>query len=384
MLRGVGVLETGGADQPQRYCTNCGAQVRPGTAFCVSCGASLTPGAQEVGPTNPGPTPSEGSSLFDTLLVQLRRAVNRLREILSGVDANDLRRLPGRILGWFRDLPSVLTLVLVGSIVVILAVLLSPLAALISALVFGVSVIALIVRVAQRGSVKGWGTVAVASLVLMFAFGGISGALYGTGFVGSSAPDTGDANEVVGGGPAEGVDDGPAYTASPEGAAQDGTVYGSMDPELEKIIDDWHSSGTESPLFLPTHVPFPVAEVEVHPSAAGQQDYFIWSDSTIGFSSFLRMVLIGPATAPSSYFSQGTIEIDGRYYPYAEDESVTGDMDREPGHYVVLLWVDTEQGEEYMYQVEMNTAAYLSQNPLPIEEFVKVVTSMERLDPSDV
>lgn len=185
------VSEEEGSGQPRLYCTSCGARVRPGTAFCVSCGASLTPGAQEFGPTNPGPTPPERPSPFDNLLAQLRRAVNRLREVFSGVGADDLRRLPGRALGWFRDRPSVPKLVLVGAVVLVLAVLLSPLAVLICALVFGVSIIALIIRVAQRRSVREWGIVAVASVTLMFAFDDISDALYGVGFVGASRQDSG-------------------------------------------------------------------------------------------------------------------------------------------------------------------------------------------------
>ncbi len=175
--------ENGGSEQSRRYCGNCGAEIRSGTAFCVSCGASLTPGAQEFGPTNLGPTPSEGSSPFDTLLAQLWRAVNRLQEIFSGVNTNDLRRLPGRIVGWFRDLPSVPKLVIIGLVTLVLLTLLSPLAVLVAALVFGVSIIALIIRVVQRGSVRGWGIVAVASLALTFAFGGMSDALYGSGYM---------------------------------------------------------------------------------------------------------------------------------------------------------------------------------------------------------
>ena len=35
-----------GAEQQQRYCTNCGAEIRPGTSFCVSCGVSLVQGPE--------------------------------------------------------------------------------------------------------------------------------------------------------------------------------------------------------------------------------------------------------------------------------------------------------------------------------------------------
>lgn len=31
-----------GTERPQRFCTNCGAAIRPGTDFCVACGVDLT------------------------------------------------------------------------------------------------------------------------------------------------------------------------------------------------------------------------------------------------------------------------------------------------------------------------------------------------------
>lgn len=370
------MLENTGSERSQGNCANCGAEIRPGTAFCISCGAPLTPEPEEPGPTNPEQNPSEEQSPFDSLLVQLRGTVIRLREFISGSATDNLRRLPGRALSWFRDLPGAPKLVLVGVTVLVLLVLLSLVALLAAALLFGVSLIALVIRMSQGGSLKGWSMVAVASLVSVFVFGGISGALYGTSFVGSSAPDTGDANEAVREGPGEGADDGPAYTVPPEGEAQGSTVYGSIDPELEEIIDAWRSSDTESPLFLPTYLPFPVAEVEADPHGAGQQEYYLWSDNTIEISNYIRIVLLGPASTPSSYFAQDTITIDGRDYPYRLDEQPS------PGNYVVLLWVDTERGEEYMYQVDMNTAVLGP--PLPPEEFAEVVSSMERIDPSDV
>jgi hypothetical protein len=45
------VSDHGEIGQPQRYCTNCGAETRPGDKFCASCGRSLV-----VGHTNPGQT----------------------------------------------------------------------------------------------------------------------------------------------------------------------------------------------------------------------------------------------------------------------------------------------------------------------------------------
>jgi hypothetical protein len=94
--------------------------------------------------------------------------------------AEDLRHPTERARRWFRDLPSGLKLVLVGTVGLVLLVFLSPLVVLICALVLGVSVIALVIRAAQRRSVKNWAIVAVASVVMMFAFGRISDILYGS------------------------------------------------------------------------------------------------------------------------------------------------------------------------------------------------------------
>lgn len=44
-----------GSDRPRRYCTNCGAEVRPNNAFCSSCGAGL--GETEGGRTSASPGP---------------------------------------------------------------------------------------------------------------------------------------------------------------------------------------------------------------------------------------------------------------------------------------------------------------------------------------
>ncbi len=89
---------------------------------------------------------------------------------------------------WFRDLPGVPKLAIAGLVLLILVTLLSPLALVAAVLVFGISVVALIVRVAQRGAVLRWGGVAVVSLLLTFTFGVISNALYG-GVLGSGGAD---------------------------------------------------------------------------------------------------------------------------------------------------------------------------------------------------
>jgi len=127
---------------------------------------------------------------------------------------------------WFRNLPGTPKLIFVGLAVLVLLVLLSPVAAIIAALLFGVSIIALIIRVVQKGSIKNWGIVAVTSVVLMFTFGGISDALYGIGFVGSSGTDSGKSSETPGGSDRSGgetdVATGVAYDVVSEEAGANG------------------------------------------------------------------------------------------------------------------------------------------------------------------
>lgn len=81
-------------------------------------------------------------------------------------------------MGWLRDLPGVPKLVIVGAVALILLVLLSPVARVLAGVLLVVSIIALAIRIYQKGPIRNWGLVAVASVVLMFTFGGISGALY--------------------------------------------------------------------------------------------------------------------------------------------------------------------------------------------------------------
>src|SRR5687768_8137465 len=78
-LRGVlfGSLEQGwgeGMERPQRYCTNCGAQVNPGGAFCGSCGTRLS---QTTGDT-----------------ARTRDVIQEVRERISGYALPSYSRFP--------------------------------------------------------------------------------------------------------------------------------------------------------------------------------------------------------------------------------------------------------------------------------------------------
>lgn len=176
-----------GAEQSQRYCQNCGAAIRPGTSFCVSCGTPLNQGTGEQGPNNtvhPPPTPSR--SLADTLRETLLGWSRRFSEARSGSGGTTLNQLPNKIINWFKDLPSTPKLILVGLVLLLLLVLLSPLAFVVAALLFGASIIALIIRMTRRESVKGWATVAVISIALMFVFGSLTSSIYGNSSSGNN------------------------------------------------------------------------------------------------------------------------------------------------------------------------------------------------------
>ena len=79
---------------------------------------------------------------------------------------------------------SVALKVVLGMAVLIalgLAVVLSPFLAVLASLVLVVAVIALVIQLFRRGSLRRWGIVAAASLVLVLLFSEISNALYGSG-----------------------------------------------------------------------------------------------------------------------------------------------------------------------------------------------------------
>ena len=110
-------------------------------------------------------------------MTRLRQAADRYGGSFSSLSTDGARRLPARAVEWFRNLPGVPKLVIVGLVLPVLLIPLSPVAAIICALLLGVSIIALTIRVVQKKSVKNWGIVAVASVVLMFTFDRISDAL---------------------------------------------------------------------------------------------------------------------------------------------------------------------------------------------------------------
>lgn len=167
----------------------------------------------------------------------------------------------------------------------------------------------------------------------------------------------------------------PSATPGPE----DGTLPGGVDPAFDEMVDGWLSSGTDIPLLLPTYVPFAVDGVGFDPFDTGTNNYYVWSDTENQAADHLRVEILSATEMPAEYMARDAVTIDGEEYPYTEDTSWVTGTEAPEGQYTVALWVDSEDGEEYIYYVELNHYSA----PLPYEEFVETVTAMEKLDPSD-
>jgi len=147
------------------------------------------------------------------------------------------------VLEWFKQLPIIPKLVFIGLVVglVLLALLvwlvflafLSPVVGIVFGSLFGVSIIALIIRVAQRRPIRNWAIVAVASVVLMFTFGGISDIVYGGGWGPSSG--RGGSGEKVANNPSDG---GGASPSTPAGGD-----YSSPSPSALSVGDEVEFTG---------------------------------------------------------------------------------------------------------------------------------------------
>src|SRR5215213_1106455 len=153
------------SEQPQRYCGNCGAEIRPDNAFCVSCGAPATPRAEESGPTH---VSSAGPpSPFDKLLTQLQQAVGRFREAFWGQGSRTYRghgRWRAFLTGTARRFGATpLTLWVATGVVLVLLILLVPAARWAAVVVLLVSIVAVGVQAQQRKPIEGWGLVLIVS-----------------------------------------------------------------------------------------------------------------------------------------------------------------------------------------------------------------------------
>ncbi len=63
-----------GSGQPQRFCTNCGAEIRAGTSFCVSCGQQLVSDSEDVSRSGTNSVLDNARGLLHDSLEQSKRA----------------------------------------------------------------------------------------------------------------------------------------------------------------------------------------------------------------------------------------------------------------------------------------------------------------------
>ncbi len=170
---------TGTMDEASdNFCGGCGTRARAEDSFCVSCGRRLNSEASDAEVREEKLSTTDASVKAEPL--KLGRTLHEGYKAASKASAGSLSGMLGRLGFW-----GLLTLILVG---LIASVVLSPLVLLALVLLFGASLIGVIVRLGQRRSFARWGGVAVVSLLLAFTFGGISNALYG-GVLGSGGAD---------------------------------------------------------------------------------------------------------------------------------------------------------------------------------------------------
>lgn len=206
-------MSEGSSNQP-RFCTNCGTQVRSGTQFCVNCGASLLPHQETTESSLIPSSPSvseQVASAADSVREGFQRARDGFPRVSQSPVGNTWRGTPGRFFSWFRDLSGILKIIIAGVIIYVLLILLvllallSPVMRVVVIIVFGVSVLALIIRGVQRRSVMKWGVAAVTSLALIPVFGIASNVFYGNPSetsinetaVGQQYSDDGEDNEGI-------------------------------------------------------------------------------------------------------------------------------------------------------------------------------------------
>ncbi|QIN82756.1 zinc-ribbon domain-containing protein [Rubrobacter tropicus] len=150
-----------------RYCSNCGQELNEDSRFCPNCGRPVHETAHVPTPEADVPVPPPPvTQRFDTA------TQDASQERTSG--GSD--RVRGAW-GWFLARP-VRTKVLLGFAVLVVALILSPLWEVVARLALLVSVVALIWCLLRRRPASTWGIAVIAAFVSMYAFGGVSNALY--------------------------------------------------------------------------------------------------------------------------------------------------------------------------------------------------------------
>jgi hypothetical protein len=186
------VSDEDGIERPPRFCTNCGTPTRQGARFCSSCGERLDlqtessetqtnefEGENAYGYTAESEAPGDGDNpatgpRADTLKIDYPKAFERI-----------------------RDLP--ITVKVVGVVIgaLLLLTVLSPLGLIGALIMFVVSFIHLMGGMDHHTSVKGWGIVAMVSLVVVFVCGYSFMVIYGPSSSSSTSSTGSDSNKSV-------------------------------------------------------------------------------------------------------------------------------------------------------------------------------------------
>src|SRR5215211_4803505 len=173
--------ESRDSGRPQRYCTSCGSQVRPGNAFFTSCGARLIPSLDKSEQAHPqvpsSPRPQGPSSRAPGPVLRETPGSSRRS---SPLNAGEPWRALAWGVRWFRELPLA-TKVLAAAPLLLVALaillLLRRLGVALAVLMFVVCLVVFAVRVSRGEPLKGWAIAAAASFVLAFVLSGASLAL---------------------------------------------------------------------------------------------------------------------------------------------------------------------------------------------------------------
>jgi hypothetical protein len=150
-----------------RYCRNCGHELGSEDRFCSNCGRAASETAHM-------PTPEAHVPVPRPPVTQQADAASQ--DASQERTSSSFGRMGG-VWNWFLA-RSIWTKVTLGLAVFVLAIILSPLWQGVAVLVFFISIVALIWRLSRRRPARTWGIAVVVAAVSMFAFGGVSNALY--------------------------------------------------------------------------------------------------------------------------------------------------------------------------------------------------------------
>lgn len=177
-------------NQPQRFCRQCGTEIRAGSSFCISCGAALSSSSERPSRESQESSQDYGASQSSPRSIPPFISWYGKEESHQAgrSDFGNVReRLKGKLqyfLARFREQPVYIKVIVVLVAVVGPLIILSPLTFIAGVLLIGVSLIALLINLTKRRAWKHWGATIAVAIVPVLMFGGLSDAIYGTSFIG--------------------------------------------------------------------------------------------------------------------------------------------------------------------------------------------------------